>query len=428
MLHWSGLEDEVTRQHNQAGFRGERIGMAINPSRLFLMSCIALVVTSMTFAIRAGILNDLSVSFGLSNTELGWINSMAFLGFPVAMLVGGFAYNQVGARNLMIIAFVGHLAGLLLTIFANGFWLLIISTFCIGFANGAVEAACNPLIAEMYRDNKTTMLNKFHVWFPGGIVIGSLVAQFFGGIGWQGLIATMLLPTAIYGFMIFTTKFPETQSGWGATTGNVKAMLSPLFLVMLVLMTMTATTELGTTQWINQILAGTGASPMLILALVTGVMAVGRFFAGPVVHRLNPIGVLLASAVISTLGLFLLSQANGAAAYVAAVVFALGVCYFWPTMIGVIGEYQPKTGALGLSLIGGAGMFGVSLWMPIIGGWLDAAKDQALTTGSSGAAADLVAGQAVLERITVFPAILIVAFAILYFARPKRQQEEPVAA
>lgn len=394
--------------------------VAIDQSRLFLMSCVALVVTAMTFAIRAGILGDLGSGFSLNNTELGWVNAMAFLGFPVAMLIGGMAYNQVGARNLMVIAFVGHVAGLLLTIFANGFWLLIISTFCIGFANGAVEAACNPLIADMYSKNKTTMLNRFHVWFPGGIVIGSLVAQFLGGIGWQGLLAVMLLPTAFYGYLLFTTAFPETRSGWSSTTDNLKALASPLFLYMLVLMTMTATTELGTGQWINQILAGTGASPMLILALVTGVMAVGRYFAGPVVHRLNPLGVLLASAIVSTIGLWFLSRADGPSAYAAAVVFAMGVTYFWPTMIGVVSEYQPRTGALGLSLIGGAGMFGVSIWMPIIGGWLDSAKEQAMSSGVTGAAADLAAGQAVLDRIMVFPIILVFAFALLVFLRPRR--------
>lgn len=401
----------------------------INASRLFLMSCIALAVTSMTFSIRAGILNDLSGSFNLTGSELGWITGMAFLGFPVAMMIGGLIYNQVGAKNLMIVAFIGHLLGIVLTIFAGGFWLLAISTFCIGFANGAVEAACNPLIADEYADNKTTMLNKFHVWFPGGIVIGAVITYYFGAmLGWQGLLATMLVPLAIYGVMIFTTKFPETRSGLASTAGNIKALFSPLFIGMCLLMTLTATTELGTTQWIDQILAGTGAHPMLVLALIFGVMAVGRFFAGPIVHRLNPVGVLLCSAVVTTAGLYLLSQASGGMTYFAAFVFALGVCYFWPTMIGVIGEYKPDTGALGLSLVGGAGMFGVSIWQPIIGGWIEAAQKSAEATGVTGDAASLVAGQAVLERLSILPVILIVAFAILLALRLKRPEEQAPSA
>src|SRR5690606_24198045 len=150
----------------------------VNPSKLFFAACLALIVTAMTFAIRAGILTELSQSFALTDTQLGWVNSMAFLGFPVAMMVGGLLYNYLGPRILMYVAFIGHVAGLVLTITAGGFWGLIISTFCIGFANGSVEAACNPLIADMYPKNQTTMLNRFHVWFPGGIVIGALVSQF----------------------------------------------------------------------------------------------------------------------------------------------------------------------------------------------------------------------------------------------------------
>jgi len=143
----------------------------INKNRLFLAACVSLIVTAMTFAIRAGILGQLGTDFGLTDTELGWVNSMAFLGFPVATIFGGLVYNSVGPRKLMMIEFLSHLIGILLTIFAGGFWTLLISTFFIGFANGSVEAACNPLIADIYTTNRTTMLNKFHVWFPGGIVI-----------------------------------------------------------------------------------------------------------------------------------------------------------------------------------------------------------------------------------------------------------------
>ena len=393
-----------------------------NASRLFFMSCLALVVTAMTFAIRAGILGDLGAEFALSNRQLGWINSMAFLGFPIAMMIGGLIYNAVGPKNLMRVAFFGHLIGLILTIFANGFTLLILSTFCIGFANGAVEAACNPMIADIYHKNKTTMLNKFHVWFPGGIVIGSLIAQFFGGIGWQGLLAIMLAPTALYGYFVFTERFPETQNTETSTTKNIQALFTPLFFYLAILMTLTATAELGTGQWINQVLAGAGASGMLILALITGVMAVGRYFAGAVVHRLNPIGVLLGSAIVTTLGLALLANTTGLAVYAAAIVFALGVTYFWPTMLGAVSEYLPRTGPLGLSLIGGAGMFGVSLWMPVIGGWIDAAKAAALADNATGAAADLAAGQAVLGRLTAIPAILILAFGALWLMKLKRPE------
>jgi len=389
----------------------------VNNSRLFNASCIALTVTAMTFAIRAGILNQLNVDFNLNNTQLGWVNSMAFLGFPIAMILGGLLYNSVGPRKLMWLAFIGHLIGLLLTIFATGFWTLIISTFFIGFANGSVEAACNPMIADMYPDKKTTMLNKFHVWFPGGIVIGALVSKFMSGagMGWQMQIAVMLIPTLIYAFLIFGQKFPETKELESDTGENIKALATPLFLFMALCMTLTATSELGTQQWVEKILANQGASGMLILALWAGIMAVGRFFAGPIIHKLNPVGVLFGSAIVSTLGIFLLLNTSGSMTYLATAVFAIGLTYFWPTMIGFVGEYLPKTGALGMSLVGGAGMFALSIWNPIIGGWLDKAKETALASGLSGEAADLAAGQATLDNLAWFPAVLIILFGLLYF-------------
>ena len=173
----------------------------ISKKILFNASCIALIVTAMTFAIRAGILVELGNDFNLNNTQLGWINSMAFWGFPVATIFGGLLYNYFGPKKLLVAAFLSHLVGLVMTIYADGFTTLLISSFLIGFANGSVEAACNPLIADMYSNNRTTMLNKFHVWFPGGIVIGALATNFMNsfGLGWQLKIAIMILPTLIYG-------------------------------------------------------------------------------------------------------------------------------------------------------------------------------------------------------------------------------------
>ena len=133
-----------------------------NQTRIFTASCVALIVTAMTFAIRAGTLTELSNEFGLTDNQLGWMNSMAFWGFPIATLIGGLIYNLIGAKRMVYIAFFAHLVGLVLWMTAGGLEWLVFSTLVIGFANGTVEAGCNPLIADIYHDNKTTMLNRFH--------------------------------------------------------------------------------------------------------------------------------------------------------------------------------------------------------------------------------------------------------------------------
>ena len=133
-----------------------------NPARLFRASCVALIVTAMTFAIRGGIMSQLGREFHLSATELGWVVGTAFWGFTLAMVFGGPLCDVVGMGRLLAVAFAGHVAGIVLTIFAQGFWSLFISTLFIWLANGMVEAAANPLVATLYPDDKTTRLNHFH--------------------------------------------------------------------------------------------------------------------------------------------------------------------------------------------------------------------------------------------------------------------------
>jgi MFS transporter, putative metabolite:H+ symporter len=407
----------------------------VNRSRLFTASCFALITTAFAFAIRAGILNELNETLNLDDKQLGWINASAIFGFPVATIVGGILYNVIGAKKMVWLAFATHLLGIILTVTAGSFEMLLLSNFLIGFANGTVEAACNPLIAAMYKDDLTVQLNKFHVWFPGGLAIGSLIAQFMTGASWQSQIAVMFIPLVIYGYLFWGQEFPDAEgAGQAKVSDNLSGMLSPLYIFMLLCMTFTATSELGTQQWVERLLGKAGAQPLLILALVTGLMALGRFFGGGLIHRFKPTGVLWGSSVIATIGIVLMSQATGGLTYLAAVMFAIGVCFFWPTMIGFVGEYIPKAGAFGMSLIGGVGMMATGWFQPIIGGWITDGKiAEANALGHSVSTSEqltellktlptdiansieLKAGQAALDNIAVFPAILIVLFGILFF-------------
>ncbi|MCC5930205.1 MAG: MFS transporter [Cyclobacteriaceae bacterium] len=427
----------------------------INKNRLFVASCLALLVTSMTFAIRAKIEHVFNVEYGLSKVEVGWAFGPAFWGFTIAMFVGGLIIDLVKTRSVVWSAFILHFVGIIVLIIAKDKTTLFMANVFIGLGNGAVEAACNPLVATIYPNNKTQMLNKFHVWFPGGIVIGGLLSYFLidqMGLGWQVLVGLLFLPLAIYGYLFFGQTIPETErvsSGvsykdmlknvgapytiiltvlmmiiiasmggvnvnfsspvtWGILAliivmvfveGRVINKITLLFPFILLCMFLTASTELGTNQWINALLENKGINPMIILVVITGIMAVGRYFAGPLVHRLNPTGVLLASSVLSAIGLYWMSISVGPViTMMAAIVFALGICYFWPTMLGFVAEYIPKSGALGLSIMGGAGMVATSMVLPIMGGWLETAgENQALS------------------YMAIIPVVLVVLFIPLYF-------------
>lgn len=406
------------------------MNQSLNKNALFYGSCFALITTAFSFSIRAGILPELGVEFGLSAEQLGFINSMWFLGMPISMIIGGLIYHSFGPRNIMTVAFVAHTIGIILTIYAGGYTGLLISTLFIGFGNGCTEAACNPMIADMFSGVKMNkMLNRFHMWFPGGIFIGAIISKFMTdfGLSWQIQMWLIMVPTIIYAILFFGKTFPEPKvEGATSLAENFKAMLSPLYIFLFVCMALTAITEFGPNQWVNVILSSSGAEPMIILALTTGLMAVGRYFAGPVVGTLGQTGVLLISAILATIGIYMFSTVTGPMAYVAAVIFAIGICYFWPVMVGAVAQRVPLSSALGMSVIGGVGMFSTAIFQPIIGNWIDDARAENMAEGLSGEALQLAAGQETLSNMVAFPAILIVLFIILFFWQKNSKNTEAV--
>ncbi len=433
----------------------------VNTKRLFVASCLALLVTAITFAIRAKIEGVFTDDYGLTKEQVGRAFGPAFWGFAVAMFAGGYFIDIVKTRTIVWMAFGMHFVGIVLLLFAKDMTSLFIANVFIGLGNGSVEAACNPLVATIFPNQKTRMLNRFHVWFPGGIVVGSLLASLIMdsfNLPWQVLVGTLFIPLGIYGYLFLGQKIPETErvtsgvsykemmrnvgapftitiavilmilvatvpsfslSFESATPyivigvialmiiieGRVVNKITLLFPFIFFCMLLTASTELGTTQWINALLERNEVAPMIILAVVTGIMAVGRYFAGGLIHRLNPAGVLLGSAILSLAGLLLLSISEGAVmTLMSAAVFAVGVCYFWPTMIGVASEYVPKSGALGMSILGGAGFVATSMVLPIMGKSIEIAGPQIT-----------------LRNMSVLPLILIVAFIILYIIVKNRK-------
>ncbi|MGB1152357.1 MAG: MFS transporter [Schleiferiaceae bacterium] len=322
------------------------------------------------------------------------------------MIIGGALVDKVGMKNLMRLAYIGHFAGILLTIFAGGFWSLWISTLFIGLANGMVEAVCNPLVASIYPEEKTTKLNQFHLWFPGGIVIGSLVAFSFGklGLSWQVMMAVMLLPTIWYAWQMERMEFPVTERVANKVSDSdmYKALLNPLYIIITIAMLGTATSELFINQYVDVLLKSVSDNAILILLITSGVMTFGRGIAAPVVERFSTTGMLLFSAVFTTIGLYMMGTMDGSMLFVSAFVFGIGVTYFWPTMIGFVATYLPATGAVGMAVIGAAGMFAVSIYMQFMGGFYDE-----LMVGLS----EVEAGRKVIMTTLYIPVALIAIFA-----------------
>ncbi|MFP4500780.1 MAG: MFS transporter [Candidatus Hydrogenedentota bacterium] len=427
----------------------------MNRKILFIASCVALAATSMSFAIRGDIMGDFENQFvvpyvGVQDEELevldeegvaavedpvksylGIISGAAFFTFGLAILFGGPLCDLLGMGRLLRLAAVCHIGGTALTIFAPNFWVVVAATFIIGAANGLVEAVCNPLIATIYPDQKAKRLMIFHAWFPGGIVIGGLFAFLFTKIGqslpeegyewllpllgWQGKMALLLIPSVIYTVMIFAQEFPPTERvASGVSTGDMfkEAAMRPLFLLILVMMLFTAATELGVGQWIaniyNDVMSqlGTGDATAGVLLLVwgSGLMFVLRQFGSNVVHKLSPVGVIAGTAPFAAVGLWICSTAASPILwFVGSGLMYFGFCFWWPAMLGITAERFPKTGALGLAVVGAAGAFSTWIAGPVMG-YLN----------------DNYGPTQLLRIWIVLPALILVVFGILYFSDMSR--------
>jgi len=391
----------------------------IKKTLLFNASCVALVVTAMSFATRGGFVNLWAEEFNLTFEQVGWIVGTAFWGFTLAMVIGGPIVDIIGIGKIIAIAFVCHVIGITMTIFATGFWSLFISTAFIGVANGSVEAACNPLITSMYTNEKTRRLNRFHAWFPTGIVIGGLIVYFFNKVGidnWRIWMGIMIIPTLIYGIMFLNRQFPKTERVVAGFTYKdmLKACVSPLFLFMAGCMLLTAATELGTNQWIAALMQNVSQSPILLLVWVSGIMALARQFGGTLIHNMKSTVVLLTSAILASGGLLMLGFTSGVFTFLAAAVFALGIAFFWPSMLGFVSENIPTSGALGLAIMGGIGFLGGAIAQPTLGRIFD------IQTAAAGGDA-LMGGANTLKLVAIIPALLTIAFLVLHVRMQKRE-------
>lgn len=346
----------------------------IRPGRLFFGSCTAVTALAFTFAAMSAVMYQLKTEFLLDNVQVGLIGGAGLWGMAISQVSFSSLCDVVGMRNLLRLALAGHIAGILLFVFATGFSSLFAGALVIAIANGMIEAVCNPLTATLYPDRKAGMLNRMHLWFPGGVAIGGLACWGLDQMhaDWRAKMLIVLIPALTYGLIFLREKFPPTEAaaaGQKVSDAFKAVATSPLLWAFLALMTVTMSLELGPNRWIPAVLQAGGLPGILVLVMVNGVMAVTRANAHAILARFSPPFVLMVSTGVAGLGLLGLSYATTPAVTVAmALVFAIGIAIVWPTMMGFVAERTPRTGALGLGLMAAAGSLAVGVvTTPLLG-------------------------------------------------------------
>lgn len=367
-------------------------------------------------------------SFDLTEEQVGTLIGVGLFPFAISIILLSLVVDRIGYGRTLVFAFLGHLLSVLLTITAKDFQTLYIATFIYALANGAVEAVINPVVATIHRENKTHWLNILHAGWPGGLVLGGILSIIVLTLGeslgtslpgelWQWQLGILLLPILAYGALLVGMEFPQqerveagvsyrtmleefgagsafivsfliimgvsqliTVFGYAPVTPSwallyalvpaaifaffVQSFGRPMFVFLMLVMFLLATTELGTDGWIQSIMAAVLEDPVkgtLFLTYTSAIMFVLRFFAGPIVHRISPLGLLAVCSALASVGLFWLGNAGTATLtlFAAATLYGVGKTFFWPTTLGVVSEQYPKGGALLLNAISGVGMISI---------------------------------------------------------------------
>ena len=397
--------------------------------KLLFWACFAsIVATAFGFVIRSQIVGDWATQYGLTKTQEGNIIGVGLWPFAISIVLFSLIIDRIGYGKAMAFAFVCHVSSAVLTILTprltttseGAYSLLYFSTFILALGNGTVEAVANPVVANLFPREKTKYLNMLHAGWPGGLVLGGIIALFMGKVDWQYKVGLIFLPVVTYAVLMLGRRFPVSER---VTAGvSFKAMLSevgvvgaaiigamivrqlgdvfpvsesanvnlvvqvvawaalvigygsfigfklgqPMFILLMLIMIPLATTELGTDSWISGLMEpemaqSFGIEGGWVLVYTSLIMLVLRFFAGPIVHKLSPLGLLCVSCVLAVAGLLFLSRSTGGMIVVAATLYGLGKSFFWPTMLGVAAEQFPKGGALTLNTLGGLGMLAVGV-------------------------------------------------------------------
>lgn len=350
----------------------------INRRRLLLASFFTIVAGGVGFAVRGAILVDWGNQFGFTMTELGSITGGGFAGFGAIIILFSLIVDRVGYKPLLVLAFIVHFLSLVVTVATvyvfdsmgreAAYWCLYSGTFLFAVGNGICESVVNPLVATLYPKEKTHYLNILHAGWPGGMILGGLLSiAFHGLVSWEVLMSFFLVPVLIYGFIILKEKLPVSEAKEAGVPYRemFRQFASPLLITLMVLMVMVGYVELGTDSWIQNITGNILENPtkgVLLFIYTSALMFVLRFFAGPIVHRISPLGLLFVCSVLGAIGLYILGNSTtGLVMVLAVTIYGIAKSFFWPTMLGVVGERFPRGGAVTMGFVGGVGMLSAGL-------------------------------------------------------------------
>jgi MFS family permease len=397
--------------------------------RIFIVTLLALFTAGAAVSLRAVTAVHMRTDYldaidkVRAGEMLGTVLGAAFIGFaltlffvsPVLAAIG-FRRALIAAATLLVAGFVlvGHAASLGVSPYTG----LLIGMVVQGLGWGLVETVINPLTSALYPDDRVGRLGILHAWYPAGVVGGALIGLTADGAGWPWRFEFVIVGAfaLLFAGLAWIETFPPVSASTDAPVSPgemIRATLhSPALIFWVVLMMFTASAEFAPGQWVDVALSQiVGMRGIWLLVFVSALMFMLRHFAGPLAHRFGNIGLLIFSSVFATLGLYALSFANSpTTALLAAVLWGLGVAYFWPTMLATVAERYPRSGTIVFGTMGAAGAASTFVVLPYIGALSDKAKLAAASQGETAGQILQTAATVSFQTIALIPLCLIVIF------------------
>jgi MFS family permease len=428
--------------------------VSLDRRRLFICALLVLFAMGVAASTRAAIASDLRaalfdpVDLASAGERIGSVLGAAFAGFAATLLIVSPLLDKLGMRRAVFAAVAALLAGIALVIFADriasgpAIYAIVTTGMVLqGIAWGLTEATVNPMTTALYPDDRIHRLNVLHAWWPAGLVTGGLAAVFMGqlGIDWRWILVLAVLPAILAAIIAAGLIFPQTERAAAGIPDSAmwaEFLRSPAIFGWIILMLMTASSELAPGQWVDLALSRVvGMRGILLLVYVSALMFVMRHFAGTLVHRLSSTGLLAISSALASIGLFGLSvAASPATALLAATAWGAGVCFMWPTMLASVASRFPRGGSLFIGVVGAAGASASWLVLPVLGRIYDNAKvaaagGQARFETLSGAELEqtlAIAATASFRAVAFIPLTLVVLFGLMAMVEAQMSKKKRI--
>ena len=373
-----------------------------NRGKLMIASFLTLVAAGVGFATRGAAAPAWASEFNIDGGTFGSIMGAGFLGFGIFIFFGGMLVEFFGYKKLLILAVLLHIVSAVMLFAAPSMYagwveadaetatervtsLLWWSVCLFSVCAGLYEAVINPLVGQLYPEDQTHYLNILHAGWPGGLIVGGILAACFQNdtawiaeVPWHFALSAYSAILIVLLVLCIKEDFPDTVAqGSAGSAGLFSCFASLPFIVLIGLHALIGYMELGVDSWQTRLMENVVENSVVVLIYTSFLMFGLRFFAGPIVHRLNPIGLLFVSSVIAVVGLLWLGSDTTSVAmiFAAATLYSFGKAFLWPTMLAVAGERYPQSGAIAMSALGASGM----LCVGFIGGEMIGAQ-QAIST------------------------------------------------